>query len=105
MAFLFSAMDPQKTVIQEAPRVGNPPQEIATLTVGGKTVELPVTTGSEREKGIDITRLRGQTGAITLDPGYANTGATLSAITSLDGERGILRYRGIPIEQLAEGAT
>jgi len=68
-------------------------------------IDLPVTVGTEREKGIDISRLRNLTGAITLDPGLGNTGACTSAITFLDGERGILRYRGIPIEQLAESAT
>ncbi len=77
----------------------------AKLTVDGQTVDLPVLTGTENEKAVDITRLRNQTGCITLDPGYANTGACLSGITFLDGERGILRYRGIPIEQLAESAT
>jgi citrate synthase len=74
----------------------------ATLTFGDKKVELPVVEGSEGELAVDITKLRSATGLITLDPGYGNTGACRSAITFIDGETGILRYRGIPIEQLAE---
>lgn len=74
----------------------------ATITFEGKQVELPVVEGSEGELGIDITQLRAQTGLITLDPGFSSTGACTSAITFIDGEKGILRYRGIPIEQLAE---
>jgi citrate synthase len=77
----------------------------ARLEVGGKTIDLPVTVGTEGEVGIDIQKLRAQTGAITLDPGYGNTGSCRSAITFIDGEKGILRYRGYPIEQLAEKAT
>lgn len=79
--------------------------ETATITLEGKSYELPVITGSEDEKAIDITKLRDQTGYITLDSGYKNTGATLSAVTFLDGETGILRYRGYPIEQLAEQSS
>jgi len=71
----------------------------------GQTIELPVVTGSENEKAIDISKLRSQTGHITLDPGYVNTGSCQSEITFLDGEKGILRYRGIPIEQLAAKAS
>jgi len=71
----------------------------------GKTIELPVHTGSENEKAIDISKLRSQTGYITMDPGYGNTGSCESKITFLDGEKGILRYRGIPIEQLADKAS
>jgi citrate synthase len=71
----------------------------------GQTIELPVLTGSEFEKAIDISKLRSQTGHITLDPGYGNTGSCQSKITFLDGEKGILRYRGIPIEQLADKAS
>jgi citrate synthase len=71
----------------------------------GQTVELPVHTGSENEKAIDISKLRSQTGYITMDPGYGNTGSCQSKITFLDGEKGILRYRGIPIEQLADKAS
>jgi len=71
------------------------------LNFEGNELELPLVEGSEAEKGIDITRLRGETGLITLDPGYGNTGACESAITFINGEEGILRYRGYPIEQLA----
>jgi citrate synthase len=74
----------------------------AVLTIGDKQVELPIIEGTEGEIGIDITQLRAQTGAITFDPGLANTGACKSAITFIDGEEGILRYRGIPVEQLTE---
>jgi citrate synthase len=71
-----------------------------------KKFELPITEGTENEKGIDISKLRAETGGyITLDPGFKNTGSTKSAITYLDGENGILRYRGYPIEQLAEKAS
>ena len=76
--------------------------ETAELRIGDQTVQLPVITGSEGERAIDISRLRAETGCITLDPGYANTGSCQSAITFIDGEKGILRYRGIPIEELAE---
>ncbi|MFT5859030.1 MAG: citrate synthase [Flavobacteriaceae bacterium] len=80
--------------------------EIAKIELGGNSYELPVVEGTENEKGIDISKLRGATGGyITLDPGYKNTGSTTSAITFLDGEKGILRYRGYPIEQLADKAT
>jgi citrate synthase len=75
---------------------------VAQLTFEGKTIELPIITGSENEKAIDIASLRDSTGLVTMDQGYKNTGATKSAITFLDGELGILRYRGYPIEQLAE---
>jgi citrate synthase len=77
----------------------------AQLKIGNETLDLPVVVGSEGELGIDIGKLRAQTGAVTLDPAYMNTACVQSAITFLDGERGILRYRGIPIEQLAEHAT
>jgi citrate synthase len=77
----------------------------AKLIVDDKEYLLPIVVGSEGEKAIDITQLRNQTGFITLDSGYMNTGSTKSAITFLDGEQGILRYRGIPIEQLAEHST
>ncbi|EON77411.1 Citrate synthase (si) [Lunatimonas lonarensis] len=76
--------------------------EIAKLSFKGKEFELPVITGSENEEAIDIAKLRGQSGLITLDPGFKNTGSTQSAITFLDGEQGILRYRGYDIEELAE---
>jgi len=74
----------------------------ARLEVDGRTTALPVVVGSEGEHGIDIAKLRSSTGAITLDEGFVNTGSTTSAITFLDGEKGILRYRGYPIEVLAE---
>ncbi len=73
----------------------------ARLVLEGKEYELPVAVGSEGEKAIDITHLRAQTGYITLDPGYGNTGACESDITFIDGEKGILRYRGYPIEDIA----
>lgn len=79
--------------------------EVATIAVNGKTVELPVITGTENEKAIDISKLRDLTGVITLDTGYKNTGATQSTVTFLDGEEGILQYRGYPIEQLAGNST
>ncbi len=79
--------------------------ETAQLILDGKTFELPIVTGSENEKAIDISSLRANTGYITLDTGYKNTGSTVSKITYLDGEKGILRYRGYPIEQLAEQAS
>ncbi len=79
--------------------------EIAKIELGGKTIELPIITGTEDEKAIDISKLRAETGYITLDRGFKNTGSCQSAITFLDGEKGILRYRGYPIEQLAENAT
>ncbi|RRD47830.1 citrate synthase [Tessaracoccus sp. OH4464_COT-324] len=75
--------------------------EQAFLEVDGRTVALPIVEGTEGERALDISRLRAETGLITLDDGYANTGSCLSGITFIDGERGILRYRGIPIEQLA----
>ncbi len=75
------------------------------LKVNGSNFSLPLVTGTENERAIDITRLRSQTSLITLDAGYMNTGSCTSAITFLDGEKGILRYRGIPIEQLAENST
>jgi citrate synthase len=78
-----------------------PPMANAKLTIGDKEVDLPIVVGSEDEMGIDVGKLRGQTGMITLDPGYVNTGSTESAITYLDGENGVLRYRGYPIEVLA----
>ncbi len=78
----------------------------AKLTLDGKEYEFPVVVGSENEVGIDISTLRSQTGAITLDPAYGNTGSCQSAITFIDGEKGILRYRGYPIEDIcASGAT
>lgn len=79
--------------------------EKISLNIGDKQVELPIITGTENEKAIDISKIRAETGFITLDPGFKNTGATTSAITYLDGEEGILRYRGYPIEELAEKSS
>jgi len=79
--------------------------ESASLIIGGKTYELPIITGTEGEKAIDISKLRDASGFITLDSGYKNTGATKSAITYLDGEEGILKYRGYGIDELAEKST
>ena len=79
--------------------------EIAKIELDGTIYELPVIEGSENEKAIDISKLRELTGYITLDTGYKNTGATKSAITFLDGEEGVLRYRGYSIEELAEKAS
>jgi citrate synthase len=75
------------------------------LQYDDKNLELPVTVGSENEGGIDISKLRGATGLVTLDPGFVNTASCKSAITFLDGEKGILSYRGYPIEQLAEKSS
>ncbi len=77
----------------------------ALLHLDGKDYKLPVTVGSEGERGIDISKLRNETGAITFDEGFGNTGACASAVTFIDGEAGILRYRGYPIEQLAEKSS
>ncbi|MEN7546680.1 citrate synthase [Rapidithrix thailandica] len=77
----------------------------AELHYDGKVYELPVIEGSEKEKAVDISKLRAQSGLITLDVGYKNTGATTSEVTFLDGEKGILRYRGYSIEELAEKST
>ncbi len=77
----------------------------ATLTYHGKTYEFPVITGSEGEKAIDISTLRTRSGLITMDYGFSSTGSCNSTITFMDGEKGILRYRGIPVDQLAEHAT
>ena len=79
--------------------------EIAKLELNGQIFEFPVIEGTENEKAIDISSLRTKTGCITIDPGFKNTGSCESAITFLDGELGILRYRGYPIEQLAEKAS
>ena len=74
----------------------------ATLKLKEQEIEFPIVTGTENEQGLDIGKLRAQTGLITLDPGYVNTGSTESAVTFLNGEKGILRYRGYPIEVIAE---
>src|SRR5216684_4229541 len=77
----------------------------AELILDGKTCKVPIVEGTEKERAIDISSLRDDTGVITLDDGYANTGSCQSKITFIDGEQGILRYRGIPIEELAEKST
>jgi citrate synthase len=79
--------------------------EFVKLIYGDKVYQLPLVVGSEGEKAVDISNLRQETGLITLDTGYANTGSCTSNITFMDGERGILRYRGLPVEQLAEQST
>lgn len=79
--------------------------ETAEIILDGQSYKFPVVLGTEGEKAIDISKLRDETGYITLDTGYKNTGATKSAITFLDGEQGILKYRGYPIEQIAEKST
>ncbi|MGD8991164.1 MAG: citrate synthase [Desulfobacterales bacterium] len=79
--------------------------ETIKLIYGKKEIELPIVEGSEGEKAVDISKLRATTGLITLDPGYANTGSCTSSITFMDGEKGILRYRGTPVEELAAKAT
>jgi citrate synthase len=84
------------------PWPGTTPAGTARLEFDGKVTDLPVVVGTEGEHGIDIGKLRSATGAITLDEGFVNTGSTASAITYLDGENGVLRYRGYPIEVLAE---
>lgn len=87
------------TVNVSSPKVDS---ETAKLSVGGKELTLPVLVGTENDRAIDISKLLKDSGHITLDEGYANTGATTSSITYLDGDRGILRYRGYPIEELAQ---
>ncbi|MGA7615128.1 MAG: citrate synthase, partial [Thermoanaerobaculia bacterium] len=77
----------------------------ATLLLNGKEYQLPVIVGTENEVAIDIQALRAQSGAVTFDPSYGNTGSCASGITFIDGEKGILRYRGYPIEQLAANAS
>ncbi|MDA0346124.1 MAG: citrate synthase [Verrucomicrobia bacterium] len=79
--------------------------ETATITVDGKDYEYPVISGTEGEKAVDVRKLRSNTGYITFDDGYGNTGSCLSDITFVNGEAGILRYRGIPIEELAEHSS
>ncbi|MEQ9168222.1 MAG: citrate/2-methylcitrate synthase, partial [Fulvivirga sp.] len=77
----------------------------AEIKFEDKSYSLPIVEGTENELGIDIAKLRAESGLITLDPGFKNTGSTESAITFLDGEKGILRYRGYSIEELAEKST
>jgi citrate synthase len=77
----------------------------AELNIDGKVISLPTVVGTEDEKAVDIRQLRAQTGYVTLDQGYMNTGSTTSSICFIDGDKGILRYRGIPIEELAEKSS
>ena len=93
-----------KDLVEESPAVAASPAP-AKLILDGKEYELPVLVGTEGEVGVDIAQLRAKSGAITLDTGYGNTGACESAITFIDGEAGILRYRGYPIEEIATQAT
>ncbi len=79
--------------------------ETVRMTTGKQDLELEVVEGTEDEKGVDISNLRAKTGLVTLDPAFMNTASTSSSITFLDGERGILRYRGIPIEEMGEKST
>jgi citrate synthase len=81
------------------------PAETVALDYNGKSITLPIVEGSEREIGVDISQLRAKTGLITLDPGFGNSGACKSAITFIDGEQGILRYRGYDIAELAAKST
>jgi citrate synthase len=80
-------------------------RKAARLAIEGRETSLPIVRGTDGDDAIDISQLRSETGLITLDPGYGNSGSCTSAITFLDGEEGILRYRGYPIEQLAEGSS
>jgi citrate synthase len=79
--------------------------DVAYLNIGGQDIHLPILVGTESEKAVDISNLRRDTGFLTLDEGYSNTGSVRSAISYVDGERGVLRYRGIPIEELAQHST
>lgn len=94
------------TTSQSSDKAKRDTGEVATLSFpDGTTVQLPIVVGTENEKAVDITHLRKDTGFITLDTGYGNSGSCLSSITYIDGDNGILRYRGIPIEVLAEKST
>ncbi|MFF2632331.1 citrate synthase [Microbacterium sp. NPDC058021] len=81
------------------------PQPVATVTIGERTAELPILTGADGASSVDLSTFTKQTGHTTLDYGFVNTAATKSAITYIDGDEGILRYRGYPIEQLATNST
>src|SRR5262249_34584337 len=102
-AQLMSPMSTTKAVAEEpvATESATAGERPARLRLGDRELELPVVVGSEGETGIGISRLRAETGAVTLDNGYGNTGACESDITFIDGEKGILRYRGYPIEEIA----
>lgn len=95
--------DAKKGKQDEKKEVSN--AQTATLHLQGKEYQLPIVVGSENEVAIDVTSLRAQSGAITIDPGYVNTGSCFSEISYIDGDAGILRYRGYPIEELAESAS
>src|SRR5579871_2173900 len=95
-------------MLAAAPRRNAVPDQTnhhAELKVDDKILEIPEVVGTEDERAIDIAKLRSATGLVTLDPAFMNTASTKSAITFLDGEKGILRYRGIPIDELAEKST
>ena len=77
----------------------------ATLTIDGQSIELPIVQGTENEKSLDISKLRSETGYTTLDPAFVNTASCTSKITYLDGENGILQYRGYSVEEIAERAS
>jgi citrate synthase len=83
----------------------DPVTEKATISLGDARLEVPVVVGTEHEQAIDVAQLRAKTNFVTLDPAFMNTASTKSAVTFIDGDKGILRYRGIPIEQLAEKST
>jgi citrate synthase len=85
--------------------VEEPVTDKASIQVGDTKLDVPIVVGTEDEKAIDVAQLRAKTGYVTLDPAFMNTASTKSAITFIDGDKGILRYRGIPIEQLAEHST
>jgi citrate synthase len=92
-------------LIEKVKTAKEPALKSALPQLPGEAIELPIRSGTENEHALDIRRLRENTGFITLDPGYSNTGACESKITFIDGEKGILRYRGYPIEELAEHST
>ena len=96
---------PTSTAVAAAAMTHQTVPKTAKLTLGDQEIDLPVMVGSEGEVAIDIRQLRAKTGAITYDPGLGNTGACLSKITFLDGEQGILRYAGYPIEELAQQSS
>ena len=100
-----SRLGPRAPFFDPGRRRGDPMSETAKLSYGEQTLEMKVIEGTEGEKGIDIGALRGKTGLITQDPGFMNTGSCQSAITFIDGDKGILRYRGYSIEELAEKSS
>src|SRR3954469_468430 len=90
---------------RDMPCGGVPVTEKAEIKLGDTNFEAPIIVGTENERAIDIQNLRAKTGLVTLDPAFMNTASTKSAVTFLEGDKGILRYRGIPIEQLAEHSS